>query len=281
MRLFRAFTIFALCSAALPIACSSTSTRTSGGGECLPGSTQACLGPAACSGAQTCNDKGTGYGDCICGASGGAGGSGATGGSGASGGSSSGGFAGNTVGGTGGWANGVSCDDLVEGTNLTARWSTRHDGQTNFTLDVLGTADGPAAGNQFLRVTTEAYARQYIRYSAPSGAPIDASGKEELRFAVRLTTGDVSHYQGIQIEDASGVTAGIDTVDSDGPWSPGQSAQWQYLTLKLDGSATGWYDDGIDWSKIVAIEFYEEIYNSGFVFDLDGVSFESSGDSCE
>lgn len=36
--------------------------------RCFPGSTQACLGPAACKGAQTCRNDGAGFGVCDCGA---------------------------------------------------------------------------------------------------------------------------------------------------------------------------------------------------------------------
>ena len=35
--------------------------------RCFPGSTQACLGPGACKGAQTCRDDGAGYSPCDCG----------------------------------------------------------------------------------------------------------------------------------------------------------------------------------------------------------------------
>lgn len=35
---------------------------------CIPGATQRCLGPAACSGAQACLPDGDGYGPCDCGA---------------------------------------------------------------------------------------------------------------------------------------------------------------------------------------------------------------------
>lgn len=35
---------------------------------CVPGATQACLGPGACAGAQACNDAGSSYGPCDCGA---------------------------------------------------------------------------------------------------------------------------------------------------------------------------------------------------------------------
>jgi hypothetical protein len=35
--------------------------------RCFPGSTQACLGPGACKGAQTCRSDGAGYGVCDCG----------------------------------------------------------------------------------------------------------------------------------------------------------------------------------------------------------------------
>jgi hypothetical protein len=34
---------------------------------CIPGTTQACLGPGACSGAQSCLESGAGFGPCDCG----------------------------------------------------------------------------------------------------------------------------------------------------------------------------------------------------------------------
>jgi hypothetical protein len=42
--------------------------RTAVPATCFPGSTQACLGPAACSGAQTCLPGGAAFGPCDCGA---------------------------------------------------------------------------------------------------------------------------------------------------------------------------------------------------------------------
>jgi hypothetical protein len=39
-----------------------TSTR-----ACIPGSTQACVGPGACSGGQACSSDGSGFGPCDCG----------------------------------------------------------------------------------------------------------------------------------------------------------------------------------------------------------------------
>jgi hypothetical protein len=66
----------------------------SASGVCVPGATQACLGPGACQGAQACRDDGSGYGSCDCG-SGGSGGSAGEGGAG-------GGGAGGTAGGAGG-----------------------------------------------------------------------------------------------------------------------------------------------------------------------------------
>ena len=38
-----------------------------GAARCFPGSTQACLGPGACKGAQTCRGDGAGFGACDCG----------------------------------------------------------------------------------------------------------------------------------------------------------------------------------------------------------------------
>ncbi len=36
--------------------------------SCVPGATQACVGPAGCSGGQACRADGAGYGPCDCGA---------------------------------------------------------------------------------------------------------------------------------------------------------------------------------------------------------------------
>lgn len=47
-----------------------SSTRTPSGGVCVPGTTQACVGPAACSGGQSCLPDGSGFGSCDCGAQG-------------------------------------------------------------------------------------------------------------------------------------------------------------------------------------------------------------------
>ena len=67
---------------------------------CVPGKSDACVGLAGCSGGQTCNADGTGYGPCDCGSAGGGGG--ATGGGGSSGGGSLGGGGGGMTGGGGG-----------------------------------------------------------------------------------------------------------------------------------------------------------------------------------
>jgi hypothetical protein len=57
-------------------ACSSSGGSTS----CFPGQTQACLGPAACKGAQACAKDGKSFGPCDCGAGGASGGIGGAGG---------------------------------------------------------------------------------------------------------------------------------------------------------------------------------------------------------
>lgn len=48
--------------AAAPVASQATPAR-----GCFPGSTQACLGPGACKGAQTCGADGARFGSCDCG----------------------------------------------------------------------------------------------------------------------------------------------------------------------------------------------------------------------
>lgn len=68
---------------------------------CVPGTTQACLGPGACEGAQACTPQGTGYGPCDCGAAG-AGGAGAAGASGGASGAPAGGSSGAGPAGAGG-----------------------------------------------------------------------------------------------------------------------------------------------------------------------------------
>lgn len=52
------------------------------GGVCVPGSTQACLGKGACSGAQQCVESGSGWGECECAGPGGQAGVGGAGGAG-------------------------------------------------------------------------------------------------------------------------------------------------------------------------------------------------------
>jgi hypothetical protein len=52
---------------------SSSSDGGSTSDACVPGSSNACSGVGACSGEQVCNESGTAYGDCACGASGDAG----------------------------------------------------------------------------------------------------------------------------------------------------------------------------------------------------------------
>lgn len=56
-------------------ACSDDSTSTSTGTTvCTAGQSVACVGPGGCSGGQSCNAQGTGYGECLCGANDGGGG---------------------------------------------------------------------------------------------------------------------------------------------------------------------------------------------------------------
>jgi hypothetical protein len=50
---------------AMTLSCGSSSDG--GAATCSPGSTQACLGPGACSGAQSCKDDGSGWNGCDCG----------------------------------------------------------------------------------------------------------------------------------------------------------------------------------------------------------------------
>jgi hypothetical protein len=69
----------------------SNTATTDAGGVCVPGGTQACLGPGQCAGAQSCNSSGSMWGACDCGTGGAAAGGSATGGSKATGGAASGG----------------------------------------------------------------------------------------------------------------------------------------------------------------------------------------------
>jgi hypothetical protein len=45
-----------------------TTTTTAAARACVPGTTQACVGPAACAGGQACLPDGSGFGQCDCGA---------------------------------------------------------------------------------------------------------------------------------------------------------------------------------------------------------------------
>ena len=50
-----------------PASTGSPPAAKSAAARCFPGATQACLGPGACKGAQTCHNDGKGYGSCDCG----------------------------------------------------------------------------------------------------------------------------------------------------------------------------------------------------------------------
>ena len=50
-----------------PSAHAAASARPLATPRCFPGTTQACLGPGACQGAQTCRDDGAGFSPCDCG----------------------------------------------------------------------------------------------------------------------------------------------------------------------------------------------------------------------
>jgi hypothetical protein len=76
-----------------------------GGLLCIPGATQACLGPGACKGAQVCRAEGMSFGTCDCGN--GDGGSASSGGAGGAGGATGGG--GQTTGGSGGSGGSGGC----------------------------------------------------------------------------------------------------------------------------------------------------------------------------
>ncbi len=168
----------------------------------------------------------------------------------------------------------ATCPDEIEGDVSTQCEVTLEVDAPTTLSEVLGMSGATA-----LRLDTEAGFLVTLRFTP--GAPLDASGKDELRLLVRASNTN-SGWQGavpaVTFEDAAGLRR---TYTPSGPQYPSDGATWVELRIPLAGgggyTATG---DAVDWSQIAAFEFTADTWESGFVIDFDGLGFVGAGTVC-
>ena len=172
------------------------------------------------------------------------------------------------------------CADFVE-TDVLGRWTwgASDSPPPTTTLSVLGTGN-VVRGQRALRATTTSGFDFWVRYQAP--APIDASQMNELRVAVRGNNTTPFGWQGnfpvLVAEDTSGARATFEPTEqllsTDG-------ISWAVAAATLAGGA-GWIKTGgVNWASIRAIEIHADTWDSGFSLDVDALSFERTGTTCE
>jgi hypothetical protein len=170
------------------------------------------------------------------------------------------------------------CGDFVEG-NVLATWTTGSSDGAATTLSVL--ASGAVRGSQALRAVTNSGFDFWVRYNAP--APINASAANELRVAVRGNNTTPIGWQEngpiLVVEDTAGARIQFQPrrqlLSIDG-------LSWNVASVPITG-APNWITSGgpVNWSSIRAVEIHADTWDFGFTLDVDAVSFERTGTTCE
>ena len=169
------------------------------------------------------------------------------------------------------------CGDFVEG-NVLGTWTSGGDAATT-TLSVL--TSGAVRGSQALRAVTNAPFDFFVRYVAPT--PINASTANELRVAVRSLNTTPGGWQ-----VAGPILVAEDTNGARIQFEPRRQMLgvdgnlWTVASAPLAGSPS-WVTTGgpVNWSSIRAIEIHADTFDDGFTLDVDAVSFERTGTTCE
>jgi hypothetical protein len=161
------------------------------------------------------------------------------------------------------------------------RWSAWSSDNAETTLSTLGTPD-VIRGSTALRAVTKSGFDFALIYSAPGGAPLDASGKDQLRFAIRSLNTTPTGWQGdfpvVVLEDTASqrrtYTPTRNFLGRDG-------SAWTPITIPLAGSST-WTVSGsaVNLASLRRLEIHADTWESGFRLDVDALSFERAQTTC-
>ncbi|MBI5071158.1 MAG: hypothetical protein HZB56_23320 [Deltaproteobacteria bacterium] len=187
----------------------------------------------------------------------------------------------------GGAGGSPTCGDLAE-SEVLARWSyTAVLGGYSFAT-TLRQLDAPDVlrGQHAIRAETNAAFDFALVYTPAS--PVDVSGFEQLRFALRALNTNIlvggSPWQGnfpvVRLGDATG---GLRTYSPTAPLAPWDGVTWVPIAVPLLGGA-GWAVSGaaIDLTAIARIEIHLDTWEwNPLVIDIDGVSFEHPQTVCD
>jgi len=170
------------------------------------------------------------------------------------------------------------CGDFVEGANFLSNWTSGGDSQTT-TLSAL--SSGAVRGSQALRAVTNAPFDWFVRYNAPS--PINASTANELRVAVRALNTTPSGWQEagpiLVVEDTNGARI---TFSPHKQYLGLDGVTWNVASAPIAGGPS-WDTTGgpINWSSVRAVEIHADTFDAGFTVDVDALSFERTGTTCD
>ncbi|HET8725133.1 MAG TPA: hypothetical protein VFM53_13130, partial [Anaeromyxobacteraceae bacterium] len=172
------------------------------------------------------------------------------------------------------------CGDLAEYA-VGQRWSYWYNpGNAASTTMSTATTPAPYRGVRFIRaVTTAAYGFAMVH---TSDSPVDATGFDELRFAVRALNPNALGWQGafpvVVLQDVNGNRA---TWTPTANLMPTDGATWVPISVPLRGGA-GWTLSGaVDLGTVVKVEVYSDTWDFGqLTIDVDGMSFEHAGAIC-
>jgi hypothetical protein len=187
-------------------------------------------------------------------------------------------------------ASNFNCGDMVE-TDIGSRWSYYQQPGTSpngsafaTTLSELGAADS-YRGQHALRANTTAAFDFALIYSAAT--PIDASGFEQLRFAIRALNTNIlvsgtpwqGSYPVVVLVDADGARQSFLPQTNLMLWD---GTTWVPMTVPLAGGS-GWSLSGgpIDLTRITGVEVHSDTWEwNPLVIDIDAMSFEHPQTVC-
>lgn len=172
------------------------------------------------------------------------------------------------------------CADLAELSSW--RWSARADDQAQSARALVTAPLDVVRGSRALRLTTASGATAWLRYTAPSLRPIDATGVTALELVVRGRNTNSPTWQG-----RAPVVALVDTLGQRRVLTPDRTllsadgVTWTRLSVPLAGgrAALGeatWTATGtVDVGSLKAIEIGADTWGAGFTLDVDAVAFNT------
>lgn len=175
----------------------------------------------------------------------------------------------------------VTCADLAESASW--RWSARADDQAQTTRTLVSTPLDVVKGTRSLRLSTASGSLAWLRYTAPSLRPIDASDSAALELVVRGKNLNTPTWQGsapvIALVDTEGrrrlLTPDRGLLSADG-------STWTRVSVPLAGGraplgdATWTASGAVDLSSLATVEIGADTWGAGFTLDVDAVAFNTA-----